>query len=242
MIQVFQISAGDKANAINQFVHKLRSPARAYGSVDGYAYIAPESFGAMEERLNNDPHAMAVTGICENGRTMKLATEQTLTVGGVLHGQFHAFRRDFFDRMVARGIKLPVGTYRGDGLLGSMAAHNLDAITEPWDNRRIVGIPEAKYEIPMLSPFSADDLRRHLRRTVRQMRGTIENAAIKDVIYREGYEGLPPDSTELIKSYLASHGPPKVGWQDWPFQKLAIRQVRHSPKHDPSSLEPHRVQ
>ena len=97
----------------------------------------------MEERLEVDPFAVAVTGICANGRTMNLATENTLMVGGQLHGQLHAFRCDFFDRMVARRIKLPIGTYWGDGLMGSMAAHNLDALSEPWENRRIAGVAAA---------------------------------------------------------------------------------------------------
>ena len=77
-------------------------------------------------RLQNDPHAMAVSGAAINGRTMRLATAETLSRGGKMHGQLHAFRPDFLDRMVARGIKLPVGLYWGDGLLGSMTAYNLN--------------------------------------------------------------------------------------------------------------------
>ncbi len=238
-VEIFQIEIADKSNAINQFIHALRSPARAYGAVDGYAHIAATSFRAMEERLEADPHAMAVTGVCTNGRTMKLLAERALTEGGILGGQLHAFRRDFLDRMVARGIRLPIGTYWGDGLLGSMAAHNLDAISQPWDNRRIAGVAEATFEIPVLSPFRVDDVRRQLRRKIRQMRGRIQNAAIKELIYRMGYEGLPEHADQMVKSYLAVHGPPKVGWPDRVFQILAIRQ--RASKLTPAGLVPHRV-
>jgi hypothetical protein len=238
-IEIFRIEAGDKANAINQFMHRLRSPARFYGAVDGYAYIAATSFRAMEERLDTDARAMAVTGVCTNGRTMKLATETTLSVGGTLHGQLHAFRREFLDRMVARGIKLPIGIYWGDGLLGSMAAHNLDALSEAWDNGRVVGIAAATYEIPTLSPLRLTDVQRHLRRKVRQMRGLIEVAAIRDLIYRRGYEGLPDDAAEMVEDYLTAYGPPKVGWVDRVFQMLALRQ--RAPERAPAHLIPHRV-
>ena len=240
-VEVYQIAASDKANAINQFVYRLRSPARYYGAVDGYTRITPASFRALAARLAEDSRAVAATGVCTNGRTMKLATEETLTVGGRLHGQLHAFRREFLDRMVARGIKLPVGVYWGDGLLGSMAAHDLDAMGQPWDNKRVAGVAEATYEIPQLSPFKPDEVRRHLRRKVRQMRGRIQNAAIKDLIYRRGYEGLPDDADDMIASYLAAHGPPKVGWPDRGFQMLALRQSRAAPKPDPASLLAHRV-
>ena len=148
-------------------------------------------------------HAMASTGVCLNGRTMRLATRRTLEEGGVLHGQLHALRPDFLDRMVARGIRLPIGMYWGDGLMGSMAAHNLDAMGAPWDNRRIVGVAEAGYEIPQLSVRSPGDIRRQLRRKSRQMRGKLQNLALRDVIYRLGYEGLPANAD--------GHGPQLPG-------------------------------
>lgn len=59
------------------------------------AIAAPQPSGIRGMSLNmmsekQDPGAVAVTDICVNGRTMKPATETTLTVGGQLHGQLHA--------------------------------------------------------------------------------------------------------------------------------------------------------
>lgn len=238
-VELFRIAAGDKANAINQFNYRLRSPARAYGGVDGYVHVARGSFRAMEERLASDPAAVAVTGVCRNGRTMCLATQATLTVGGQLHGQLHSFRRDFIDRMVASGIKLPVGIYWGDGLLGSMAAHDLDAIGKPWENRRISGVAAATYDIPPLSVLRPRDLRQQLRRKIRQQRGRIQNAAIKELIYKFGYQGLPDDAEVMVADYLAANGPPRVGWPDRLFQRLALQEARQS--RNPADLVPHGV-
>ena len=238
-VELFRIAAGDKANAINQFNYHLRSPARAYGGVDGYVHVAPTSFRAMGERLAADADAMAATGVCTNGRTMRLATSATLTVGGQLHGQLHSFRRDFIDRMVAGGIKLPLGIYSGDGLLGSMAAHDLDAVGKLWENRRIAGVAAATYEIPPLSVLRFHDLRRQFRRRIRQQRGRIQNAAVKDLIYRVGYQGLPDDAAVMMTDYLAAHDPPMVAWPDRLFQRLALREARQPP--EPADLEPHAV-
>ena len=238
-VELFQIAAGDKANAINQFNYHLRSPAHTYGGVDGYAYIAPESFRAMEERLAVDPDAVAATGVCTNGRTMRLATEATLMVGGRLHGQLHSFRRDFIDRMVAGGIKLPLGIYWGDGLLGSMAAHDLDAVGKPWENRRIAGVAAATYEIPSLSVLKFRDLKQQFRRKIRQQRGRIQNAAIKDLIYRVGFQGLPDSADSMVADYLAAHGPPSVEWLDRMFQRLALQETWQRPQS--TDLVPHAV-
>ena len=222
-VEVFQIAMADKSNAINQFYHTLRSPARAYAGVDGYTFIMPGSFQVLEQRMTADPHALVLACVGINGRTVPLDMKETIEVGGRLHGQFHALRPSFLDRMVARGIRLPVGLYRGDGLIGSMAAHNLDPITQPWDNTRLPGIADARFAIQPLSTFKPRDLQRQFRRKVRQMRGAIESAAIKSIIYKAGYEGLPGNADDMIRDYLAMPRAPAMPAIDHVFQQIAIR-------------------
>lgn len=235
-IEVFRIGLADKANAMNQFYHVLRSPAHAYAGIDAYVFIARDALRAMEERFQSDPRALAITGVAANGRSMRHATAATLRTGGRLHGQFHALRPGFLDRMVARGIRLPVGLYRGDGLLGSMLAHDLDPLATPWDNTRIAGVAGATYEIPVLSPFRVQDIRRYLRRRVRQMRGRIENAAIRSVIYRAGYEALPEHADDLIRTFLMDNSAPSVAITQLPFRHLAIRAALRSTAPAPELL------
>ena len=237
-LQLYRIHAADKANALNRFIHTQRVRARVYVFVDGYTRITPGSLAGLAAALANNPRAMAATGVCRNGRTMRLATRRTLEQGGVLHGQLHALRPDFLDRMVARGIRLPIGMYWGDGLMGSMAAHNLDAMGEPWDNQRIVGVADAEYEIPQLSVWSPADIRRQLRRKVRQMRGKLQNLALRDVIYRLGYEGLPAYADDMVRDYLARHRAPAVPLTDRPFMARALRELGQAVAPDPASLEP----
>ena len=237
-LQLYRIRAADKANALNRFIYTQRVPARTYVFVDGYTRITPGSLACLDAALARHPHAMASTGVCLNGRTMRLATRRTLEEGGVLHGQLHALRPDFLDRMVARGIRLPIGMYWGDGLMGSMAAHNLDAMGAPWDNRRIVGVAEAGYEIPQLSVWSPGDIRRQLRRKSRQMRGKLQNLALRDVIYRLGYEGLPANADDMVRNYLARHGVPVVPLINRPFMAHALRELGQAAAPDPASLEP----
>ena len=240
-IEVFEISAADKSNAINQFHYLLRSPARAYAAVDGYVSVSADTFYMMKQKLEANPRAAILAGVAANGRTETRSIRETIAVGGKLHGQLYGIRPDFLDRMVTRGIKIPVGLYRGDGLLGSMAAHNLDPLTEPWDNTRLPGVEGATYEIQSLSPFKPAHLRRQLRRMVRQMRGTIESAAIKSIIYKSGYEGLPNDADAMIRDYLATHGAPPASPIARIFLKMAIQHAASAVPFKPEVLVPHRV-
>ena len=237
-LAIYRIEAGDKSNAINRFYYELRVSAAAYFFVDGYVTINPEALEGLAACLATHPHANAATGVCINGRTMRLATQETLEHGGRLHGQLHALRPDFIDRMVARGIRIPLGIYWGDGLLGSMAAHDLDAMTKTWDNTRIVGVADARYEIPTLSVFRYQDLKRQLKRKVRQMRGRLQNQAIKEVIYRAGYEGLPGDADAMVRDYLAPRGTPAMGLLDRPFMARAVREINRAIGPDPALLQP----
>jgi hypothetical protein len=239
-IEIYNIPLADKANAIDQFFYKLRVPARMYFCVDGYVKIGPRSFEAMAAGLAARPAAVAATGIAINGRTMHRSSEEVLS--GKLQGALHALRPEFIDRMVGQGISLPIGLYRGDGLLGSMAAHDLDPIGTQWDTSRIVGVAEATFEVPSLSIFVPSDLRRQFRRKVRQMRGHLENAAIKTVIYQRGFIALPAYADEMIAAYLDQHGVPPTPLPDQPFMRLALRQHRAARRAAAADLAPQRVE
>ncbi len=240
-LRIYRTPVADKANALNWFIYSLRVPARMYVFIDGYVRIGPAALQGLEACLAAHPFAMAATGVGINGRTMHLATKKTLEQGGVLHGQLHALRPEFLDRMVKRQIRLPIGTYWGDGLMGSMVAHDLDAPEQPWDNGRIVGVREATYEIAVLSLFRPRDIQRHFRRKVRQMRGRLQQHALKTIIYRDGFAGLPADADDLVRDHLAAYGVPATSIADLPFMALALRQIRGARKPDPAKYVPRRI-
>ena len=110
----------------------------------------------------------------------------------------------------------------------------------PWDSARVPTVAGAAYAIPVLSPFKWEDIKRQYRRKIRQMRGTIENAAIKTIIYKFGYEGLPGDADAMIRDHLAVHGAPPASLLDRTFLELAIRHAASAVPLKPEDLAPHR--
>jgi glycosyltransferase involved in cell wall biosynthesis len=239
-MQIFSIPQADKSNAINCFIHdrRLRADADMYFFVDGYTIIGRNALAAMAGRLAECPDAVAATGVAANGRTEIRSRQTTVEIGGVMHGQFYALRPDFVRRMADGGIRLPIGLYRGDGLLGSMAAHDLDALGQPWLNSRLIGVVGATFEIDALSLFRMRDLRRQFRRKIRQMRGRLENEAVKQVIYTGGYAALPPFADDMIRDFLAANPMPTVPLLDRPFLSLALRHHRAARCPAPESLQP----
>jgi hypothetical protein len=66
----------------------------------------------------------------------------------------------------------------------------------------------------------------------------MENAAIKDIMYQRGYNGLPEYSNDMVKAFIATNEPPPVPMWKRPFQKLALRQIRESTLPAPADLVP----
>lgn len=235
-ISVFVIEAGDKANAINQYIHAVRPVSEIYYFLDAYVTLSPGALAAATEALRRDPHAHAVSGFPLNGRSAEWF-RQALQAGAI-NGNFHGVRSAFLDRLVSERLKLPVRIYRTDGLLGSIAAHDFDCLAKPWDPTRMIAADGATYRIRPLSPTRWRDVRRQFRREINQARGLLEIEALKSIIYDRGYAGLPADADHMINDWLAGHRYQPSSTRAKAFVPLALRQLRARRGASPESLEP----
>ena len=222
---IIESPVADKAHAINEVFYLPGVGAALTVFVDGYATINEGAMRAFEAALRDHPAALGATGLAGNGRS-EIKTRDATLRGGVIHGQLYALTSAFLAELTAKQYRLPAKLYRGDGLIGSMLCTALDPVNNTWDNARLIGVEGAVFLIDPLSLFRPRDLRRQFRRKVRQMRGRLENAAIKQIINRDGYGALPADADDMIAAYLARHALPAVGLADRPFLHLALRHHR----------------
>lgn len=202
--RVHRIAFADKSNAINQFLHRIAGEADTYLFVDGYAEITPGSLAALGRCLSADGRATAATALPSIGRSAALLRQQMIERHD-LHGTLFALKGDLVERIRQQGYSLPVGLYRGDGLLGSMIRHDLDPLRNEWDPARIAVCAEASWRVRAPSPLRLSDYRRHFNRLVQQARGRIESAAIKDIVYEKGYSGLPRYADDMLCAWLERH-------------------------------------
>lgn len=224
-LAVHGIAKGDKANAINQYVHALRPRARLHFLMDAYVTLRPGALAALAATLDARPEVRAASGLPLNGRSAPWFRAQLLG-GGRLNGNIAALRDDFLQRMAAGGLRLPLHLYRVDGLLGSMAAHDLDALGQPYAHETLVGVEGADYAIRPLSMLRWRDVRRQFRREVNQARGALEFAAIKSVIYAGDYAALPADADEMLRDFLARERLAPEDVKERLFRPLALRRLR----------------
>ncbi len=225
---IFVIEYGDKANAINRFIYDIRCDAQAYFFIDAYTEIGATALAALERPLALDPVLNASSGVPSIGRSARLLAQQMIRSSGLVGGLF-ALRRRFVDAFCERHLRLPIGLYRVDGLIGSMAMHDLDPVKNPWRTELVQVVPEATWNQRVLSLYRVRDILHQFNRMLRQARGRLENSAIKSVIYRSGYEGLPDSTDRMILDWLSSLSmPERLRWYRSPLVALAIYRTRRA--------------
>ena len=236
-VTIYDIKFADKSNAFNQFIYYLRPIADMFFFVDGYAMVDEIAFIELKRRLDEHGSANAAAAVPSTGRSSSRIRDEMLQHGG-LHGSLFVLRRSFIERLVYMRLRLPIGLYRGDGLIGAFISRDLDP-KNPWRPLLFcLIVPTATWRTVPLSIWRWRDLVRHWRRLIRQARGRLENEAIKQVIYTHGYAGLPQHADDLIRVQLAEHGVPTTSLIDRFFMMLAIRDHRRARPADPASLVP----
>jgi hypothetical protein len=236
---LYDIPHGDKSHAVNLFLHRLRPAAGIYMMMDGYAEIRPDAPTLLAHRLARRPDALAAAAVPSTGRSATALRRSMLEQPG-LHGSLFALRGGFVERLTQAGLRLPRGLYRGDGLLGSMVLHDLDALGGGWIGSRIAVEPGASWGTPSSRPWRWRDLRRHGRRLMQQARGRLQTAALRSAIYSGGFSSLPDEADRMVLDWIAADpaGREPRPWRD-PLAHLALARMRQSgPAPSPDELEP----
>jgi len=223
---VYTIALACKWNAMNAFVHEIRPQARTYFFVDATAAVEPQTFALLNCALDERREIAAVSGLPRNGRSAKHMQDK-----GDGLGQVFAVRHELLSDLVKRGRRLPVGLYRGDGLLIGYINYETNGVAHRSPQQRIATIFSARWYIRPLSPFNLHDYKRWYNRLVRQAQGRLENQAWNTIIWTKGFDALPRFGNEMILIWLKTHRPSKEPFPNWIFVWLALRRVHrwHQP-------------
>ncbi len=237
---VWSIKTGDKANALNRYIHEIFSGSEIAFFVDGYAQVAPDAFRLMAAGLAACPEALAVSGVPTVGRSARAQAQQMVREGGG-HGTLNALRGTVCLRLREINFLLPLGLYRVDGLLFAVLAFNLDPACNSWDLSRLLVDPLATWSFRPLSFWRLSDLRAHVKRLLRQSQGILENQAVRQLlaIERKPVAALPHSASELVNSWLAdSPAGARSTLLRHPLCLVAARRLRQPQNWSQDSLSP----
>lgn len=202
-VQVWSIPLADKANAWNQYIHNIWAGERLAFFIDGYVRLNPDAVALLGPAVLANGHALGGSGVPTMGRTAKALRQDIINSSG-FHGNFCCIKGDAIHRMRDQHISMPVGLYRADGLMRAILVYSLDPGKHIWDESRIQVHPEASWQIDPTHWWRMRDVRAFFNRYFRQVRGTLENAALKDHLTRRlcSPAALPTTAQELVTEWV----------------------------------------
>jgi hypothetical protein len=178
-IKVWSIPLADKANAWNQYLHRLWAGEEIAFFVDGYVRLNPDAVTLLGNAVAANAQALGGSGVPTMGRSAK-AIREDLIVNTGYHGNFCCIKGDTIGQMRAKQIRLPVGLYRTDSLMGAILSYALDPSTHVWDDARIQVHPTASWQLDPAKWWRIKDIKAYAKRHFRQVRGQLESAAFAD--------------------------------------------------------------
>lgn len=202
-IKIWSISTGDKANAWNQYFHKIWSGEDLAFFLDGYVRLRSDSITLLRNAVESNQSALGGSGVPTTGHSAKHIAAMMIAEGG-FHGNFCCVRGTAIAEIRRQNFRIPLGLYRTDSLVGAALTFGLDPENREWDIRRIVVEPLATWSTPPENWWSYRGVTTLVKRRLRQARGILENAALKEhmAIRRLPLNKIPKIATALVNEWM----------------------------------------
>jgi hypothetical protein len=203
-LKVWSIPLADKANAWNQYIHQLWAGEEIVFFIDGYVRFNADAVELLGTAVAANAQALEGTGVPTMGRSAKALSENMIANTGY-HGNFCCIKGDTLQQMRDKQIRLPVGLYRTDSLMGAILCYALDPSCHIWEDYRIDVHPTASWQIAPAMWWQIKGLKACVKRYFRHARGQLENAAFADHLVNRLHPPaeLPATAQEMVLEWVA---------------------------------------
>ena len=178
-IHVWSIPLGDKANAWNQYIHRIWDGEEIAFFIDGYVRLNADAIELLGNATAANTRALGGSGVPTMGESSTML-RINLIVNTGFHGNFCCIKAGPIEQMREAGIRLPVGLYRTDSLMGALLCYALYPADHAWEDHRIYVHPNASWQMDIAKWWHPKDAMGFIKRRWRQARGDLEKAAIAD--------------------------------------------------------------
>lgn len=204
--RIWFIPLGDKAHAINEYLHRIRPDSDIGFFIDGYVRLRADSLSALALALESSPAAFGASGVPTVGRSAGALREEMMRNGGI-HGNLFALNRRAIAKIIEFGFRLPLGLYRTDSLIRAAACFDFDPPHATWNSDRIAVCAYASWDLIHPSGPWMTQLSNVYKRRLRQAQGELENFALKAhlALERKPLSQLPACANDLVNDWHARH-------------------------------------
>lgn len=204
-VRIWSVGLGDKSNAWNVAIHEAWAGETLAFFLDGYVHPLPGALDRLGEAVLENAAQLGGSGLPSASFTSSGLRDSMMRHGG-FHGNLCCLTGGAVNRMRERGIRLPLGLYRGDGLLGAFLFLGFD-VNGDWRASRVHLHQQECWSTAKKSYLSPSTWRGAWRRRKRQARGVLENLALRDwlTVERIDPSSWPSDIEDLVRDWAARH-------------------------------------
>ncbi|WP_375205847.1 glycosyltransferase family 2 protein [Hyphococcus sp.] len=224
-ITIHELPIGDKANAWNEYVHRIADPAvPVHVFIDGDITASGGAIIALEAALRASPEAYAAAALPAAGRSRR-SWATLLLSNNYLSGNLYALSGAALAAFRQRALRLPFGAKGEDGIITYLMLTDMQGGTDDTHRHRIVIAEDATFEFDSLQANWRD---LHLYR--RRLRRYSERHFQKQVLYRllkeQGVRAMPETIYDIYTKEALATLRPRLDPVNYWFDAATLKRLR----------------
>jgi glycosyltransferase involved in cell wall biosynthesis len=224
-IAVCDLPVGDKANAWNDYVHRLAPPkATAHVFIDGDIAAGPGALTALNEALAQSPEAYAAAALPAAGRSRRRWARHLL-LNRHLSGNLYALSDSAIAAFRQKRLRLPFGAKGEDGLIAYLLLTDLQGGDDDSHDQRIIVAENAVFEFDPLQP-NLRDLKIYARRLQRYSERHFQKELLYDRLKEKGVRAMPDAVSEIYTDEACRTLRPRFGPVNFWVDLATLRRLK----------------
>lgn len=234
-ITVHELPVGDKANAWNEYVHRLAEPGIAtHVFIDGDVRASEHAITALEETLAGSPQSFAAAAMPASGRSQSGWARRLLT-RNYLSGNLYALGGACIRAFRERQLRLPFGAKGEDGLITYLLLTDLDGGHNDQHTHRIATAAEATFEFDSLQ-LNLRDLNIYRRRLRRYSERHFQKQILYGLLKAKGVSAMPDNIYDIYTPEALAGLRPRLEPVNYWFDIATLRRLREKIAASPEAI------
>lgn len=221
---VHELPVADKANAWNDYVHRIADASGTHIFLDGDIAPCAGALTSLADTLAAHPDAMGAAALPAAGRTQR-AWATMLFMNNYLSGNLYALSRAAIDGFRTHRLRLPFGAKGEDGLITYLLLTDLLGGPDDSHTNRIAVAEDAAFAFDSLSA-NWRDLKIYHRRLKRYSERHFQKEVLYRILKRDGAMAMPDSIYDIYTPEALSDLKPRLDAVNFLYDWATLRRLR----------------
>jgi len=218
-------NVADKANAWNDYVHRIANPSHTHIFLDGDIEPSQGAFSALDQALKAAPDAYAAAALPATGRSRRRWARRLLE-DQHLSGNLYALSAQGLRKFREKEIFLPFGAKGEDGIIAYLVLTDLRGGADDSHTRRLIVAHNASFEFDSLKP-NRRDFTTYRRRLQRYAERHFQKQILYRILKRDGVGAMPDNIYDIYTNENLLRLRPRLDPLNYWFDREALQKLRN---------------